>query len=214
METCAFNILFTKNVPHILEKIFLSLDYESYKNCSGVNNRFCIFLTSQSIRREAKSLFSGEMLKDVIKLNQALDMGRADPDEVRKLILVCVVDANDWGKTLHWATRKGHKDVVQLLLDRGADPNKANEDGGTQLHSAASGGHIAVVQLLLDRGADPNKADIWEWTPLHRAVEYGRKDVVQLLLDRGANPNLENRNGKTSISLARDTDIVNLLTER
>ena len=30
MSSCAFNMLFTKNVPHILEKIFLSVDYESF----------------------------------------------------------------------------------------------------------------------------------------------------------------------------------------
>ena len=64
METCAIDILFTKNVPHILEKVFLSLDYESYKNCCGVNNSFCAILTSESIIREAKSLFSEEIIQD------------------------------------------------------------------------------------------------------------------------------------------------------
>ena len=51
------------------------------------------------------------------------------------------------------------KDVVQLLLDRGADPNQADEGGETPLHYAARWGHKDVVQLLLERGADPNKAN-------------------------------------------------------
>ena len=33
MDSCAFNKLFNKSVPHILEKIFLSLDYASFKTC-------------------------------------------------------------------------------------------------------------------------------------------------------------------------------------
>ena len=51
-----------------------------------------------------------------------------------------------------------HRDVVQLLLDRGADPNKTDKDGMTALHCAAFNGNKDVVQLLLDRGAEPNKA--------------------------------------------------------
>ena len=40
-----------------------------------------------------------------------------------------------FGKTmLYWAAQNGYKDVVQILLDGGADPNKANEDGRTPLY--------------------------------------------------------------------------------
>ena len=49
----------------------------------------------------------------------------------------------------------GYKDVVQLLLDGGADPNKANVSGWTLIHEAAWNGYKAVVQLLLKGGADP-----------------------------------------------------------
>ena len=35
-KTCAFDLLFQRSVPHILEKIFLSLDYKTYKACHKV----------------------------------------------------------------------------------------------------------------------------------------------------------------------------------
>ena len=47
----------------------------------------------------------------------------------------------------------GHKDVVQLLLDRGAEPNKGASNGVTPLHMAAYHGHRDIVGILLDNGA-------------------------------------------------------------
>ena len=92
--------------------------------------------------------------------------------------------------TLHWGGGYyGFKNVAQLLLAAGADPNKQSLGRHTPLHNAARGGHKDVAQLLLDSGADPNKANIYDDTPLHLAVWNDHKDVVQLLLDRGADPN-------------------------
>ena len=54
------------------------------------------------------------------------------------------------------AAKEGHKDVVQLLLERGAEPNLAHQNGRTPLQMAASICHTDVVQLLLDSGAGPN----------------------------------------------------------
>ena len=42
----------------------------------------------------------------------------------------------------------GHTDVVKLLLENGADPEKVGINGATPLHSAAFGGHSAVAALL------------------------------------------------------------------
>ena len=38
MDSYAFEILFNRQVPHIVEKIFFSLDYESLKKCLEVCN--------------------------------------------------------------------------------------------------------------------------------------------------------------------------------
>ena len=98
--------------------------------------------------------------------------------------------------------------MVQLLLDRGADPNKANEGGWTPLHEAAQNGHTVVLQLLLDRGADLNKANESGFTPLYTAAFAGHKYVVKLLLDRGADPDLTNDDGNTPLEMAHKDVLV------
>ena len=52
------------------------------------------------------------------------------------------------------AISNGHKDVVSLLLDGGADADDIDYDGDTALITAATRhGHSDVVSLLLDRVA-------------------------------------------------------------
>ena len=46
------------------------------------------------------------------------------------------------------ACQKGHVDAARLLLDNGADVDRATEDGATPLHMARSQGHAAVGALL------------------------------------------------------------------
>ena len=53
---------------------------------------------------------------------------------------------------MRWAARKGHKDVVELLLKNGADIHAENDYA---LRMAAWNGHKDIVELLLENGADP-----------------------------------------------------------
>ena len=111
------------------------------------------------------------------------------------------------GTPLHLATKARARDVVQLLLVRGADPNMADGIGWTPLHYAAIYSQDAL-RLLLDKGADPNKENENGMTPLHLAAEewehiYGGKDVVQLLLEGGADPNKRDGDGKNPLQRAR-----------
>ena len=49
--------MFTRNVPHILEKIFLSLDYESYESAGNVSTVWYNLLTSKNHQRKAKIVY-------------------------------------------------------------------------------------------------------------------------------------------------------------
>jgi len=51
----------------------------------------------------------------------------------------------------------GHKQLIELLLRRGAEIDKQNGKGGTALMGAAQEGHERAVELLLQRGAEVNK---------------------------------------------------------
>ena len=194
MGSCGFDTLFNKNMPHILEKIFLSLDYESLKTCYNVSNQWKEFITSDSFKGKARKQFSSDIEEEETWLCVASNMGNID--EVRSLLRYGLVDVNYVGwihdrTALHEASQGGHNNVVKVLLDQGADPNiqADKEYGKTPLHMAAVGNHKEVVKTLLDKGADPNKEDEGKETPLHFASYKGFNGVVKLLLDGGADPN-------------------------
>ena len=54
MGSSGFDKLFSMNVPHILEKIFFSLDYESYKKCLEVSYAWNKLLESESYQKKLK----------------------------------------------------------------------------------------------------------------------------------------------------------------
>ncbi len=63
--------------------------------------------------------------------------------------------ANERGLTpLHLAARRGHHDVVRLLIDQGADLERTDERGFTALLYAASSGNLDLVRFLVDRGCE------------------------------------------------------------
>ena len=67
---------------------------------------------------------------------------------------------------------RSHVDVARLLLDKGAEVDRANKDGTTPLYVAGHNGHVAAVRLLLDNGADINRADKDGETPLHGVCDH------------------------------------------
>ncbi|MEQ2200844.1 hypothetical protein XENOCAPTIV_003928, partial [Xenoophorus captivus] len=71
----------------------------------------------------------------------------------------------------------GRKDVVEHLLQTGANVHARDDGGLIPLHNACSFGHAEVVSLLLCQGADPNARDNWNYTPLHEASIKGKIDV-------------------------------------
>ena len=102
---------------------------------------------------------------------------------------------------LHIAAREGHKDLVELLLSKGANIFAAedNETGMTPLHEAAQKGDKAMVELLLLMGANPSAVDEQGTTPVDRALGRGRKDIAETLRAAGGVTNkdiAERRQGK------------------
>lgn len=92
------------------------------------------------------------------------------------------------------AAQAGALDLVQILLDAGANPNAANAGGYTALDYAADRAPIwttlpqgrrgDVVRALLAKGARRDRAGADRVTPLERARRAGNADVVAALEGR------------------------------
>ena len=78
-----------------------------------------------------------------------------------------------------------------MLLDNGAEVNRAQKQGATPLHVACKNGHVDAARLLLEKGAEVDRAEKDGGTPLFIAKERGHSAVVALLAEhtrrRGGN---------------------------
>ncbi|XP_056222755.1 poly [ADP-ribose] polymerase tankyrase-2-like isoform X2 [Seriola aureovittata] len=129
-----------------------------------------------------------------------------DLERVRKMVMAENVNSRDTAgrksTPLHFAAGFGRKDVVDFLLQNGANVHARDDGGLISLHNACSFGHAEVVSLLLHHGADANARDNWNYTPLHEAAIKGKIDVCIVLLQHGAEPTIRNTDGRTALDLA------------
>ncbi|UCE64809.1 MAG: ankyrin repeat domain-containing protein [Nitrospirota bacterium] len=84
------------------------------------------------------------------------------------------------------AAAQGDLELVQQLLEEGADVNGTDAWGHTPLMSASWAGHKEIVQVLLKRGADVNATTRLDWTALRFAEKLSHPEIVALLKAAGA----------------------------
>ncbi|KAJ6779997.1 hypothetical protein PWT90_10550 [Aphanocladium album] len=120
------------------------------------------------------------------------------------------------GKTaLFEAITNGRADIVESLIQHGADPNlpgpkhmlwpavhnpeclrillaKAANHKKTPgiMELATSINSIEAIRILLEAGVDPNAKKDGVYTPLCTAIRDNRADILELLLRNGADPNI------------------------
>uniref|UniRef100_A0A8B9Q556 Ankyrin repeat domain-containing protein 17 n=1 Tax=Apteryx owenii TaxID=8824 RepID=A0A8B9Q556_APTOW len=87
----------------------------------------------------------------------------------------------------------GHEELVQTLLERGANIEHRDKKGRsprfTPLILAATAGHVGVVELLLARGANKEHRNVSDYTPLSLAASGGYVNIIKILLNAGAEIN-------------------------
>ena len=111
---------------------------------------------------------------------------------------------------LHLAAFFGHKEAVEILLEKGADTEIRSKSniamGNMPLHAAVASNRKDIVKLLVEKGANVNARQIpGNFTPLHIAT-FNNLDIVKLLISKGADVNARTDTGKTPLAIAMQTN--------
>ena len=101
------------------------------------------------------------------------------------------------------AAKDRHLEIVQFLLESGADVHPENApEGVLPIHFAAMGGDEKIVKLLIASKSDVNLAVDDGTTVLHFATLWGNKKVVELLIAKGADINVLDDDGLAPMDMA------------
>jgi len=189
---------------------------------------------ADSFGREA--LFAAIDMRDIYGSNRPAprDSGKVEPLDLIKMLLDRGADVNakltklippravldfpdvmmgEGATPFLRAAKSADVPLMQLLLEKGADPKVVTKAGVTALMVAAGMGHantirrgeqpIEAMKICLDKGVDINAAtDKTLNTALHAAAGQGTDDIVQFLADHGAKLDLKDNKDRTPMDVA------------
>ncbi len=139
------------------------------------------------LRKEINTALEIAAESSLFGIVETLLAAGADPNETTALLRASNIDRDD---------------IVQILLEYGADIDMQDAMGRTALMVASVQGHIEMVQFLLDSGADLHlKSDLGA-DALIVAASGGHPDLVRVLLASGANPYVKTNTGHTALRFA------------
>lgn len=93
--------------------------------------------------------------------------------------------------------------LVELLVDKGADPHRLDYQDHSPLHYACLCGWTPCVTFLLSRGADPEVTNAAGQNALMVACEFRHADIAELLIDTTTVPlEAKNHEGETALLYA------------
>ncbi|MCJ1450687.1 Ankyrin repeat domain-containing protein 44 [Mycoblastus sanguinarius] len=94
-------------------------------------------------------------------------------------------------------------ELLELLLDNGADIDTKTPDNRTPLMLAVLGNKLELCKKLVARGADLSTKDLNGWTALGIAAHNGQENLARLLIESGIDVNSrQQKYGATALHLA------------
>ncbi len=138
--------------------------------------------------------------------------------DICELFLKAGIDVNDRDSAgtpfLCYAARNGKLDMVQWLLENGADIDAVSQDRGySAVMDAVWKSNIPMVEMLVSKGANLNFVSRDGQTALILATGSENLQICRILVENGADPSIKDRMGMSSIDYAtlfKKEEILNL----
>ena len=103
---------------------------------------------------------------------------------------------------LRTAAKNSKLQALNVLIQRGVNPNSPNNEGNTALMLAAIEGHDDATKALLNGRVNVDAKNPRGETALILAASNGKRDVVKALIKAGADVRATDNNGKTAAQYA------------
>lgn len=157
------------------------------------------------------------VMSDSDPSHKLMDLDMSQPGAYQESIDLISSGANPdyYGKggdrPIFHAVKSGNRDIVRLLLEKGANPNVSYDDAtGSPLDTAVTGGDREMVMILIKGKAKVNYKMRGALTALHTAC-LGKEspaliEIIILLLDSGAEINAVTHVGTTPLMNAVEAD--------
>lgn len=106
------------------------------------------------------------------------------------------------GTALMHAATSGQVNVLDILIEAGAELEESTYSGSTALVMAARDGNIASVKRLIEAGANVNPVMEDGWGILFTACKNGLEECVRILVSAGSDVNLKSNDGMTAVAMS------------
>lgn len=155
---------------------------------------------------------SGDESNNSSKKQKTISIFKAVKDGDLKAVKNAIEDNGDVNATnnvgftpLILAAMLGYEDIVEFLIEKGANVNQANK-GYTALMEAALYDNKDIAQILLKNGAKIDLQNLRGQTALMLACKAGKISIIKLLLENKAQVNLADDAGLTALIYAVQND--------
>jgi ankyrin repeat protein len=167
------------------------------------NDKFKIFefLVRNTANIEKSQIDNLEMLHFAVR-NGGIDTVQS---LVRKRANIEAEETIGLYTPLHIAAEKGHHEIFEFLVDKGADLLAVTKTGQSVVHLACQNGHLEILESFekLNKNKKRPEADASGKYPIHYAAENGFAFVVDFLVETmDYDANQKSKEGKTALQYA------------
>ncbi len=213
----ALHIAISKSAksPTIIQRLVKAGANVNVEDASGRTPLHLILMLTES--EHTLSSISALLQSDKVDIN-ARDAFLRTPLHLASAAPAYIFKRRFTGPECQGSSAKEHKQILGILMERGADIESRDDANETPLHVAAKNANAFAVKLLLQRGASIIACNDHCDTPIHLAIGHMTPDsslirfplqesddqalTIEYLLDRGSNVNATNQSNQTPLHIA------------